>query len=217
MSAISTYADDPCWLPHRYDQRAQEIELIKVTPERFAATEFLADHNPPAASQHARIPLDQFVAAKPEHGPVHFIFHTAFCRSTLLARALNIAGVARGMSEPGIFASLAGNGKAGAALAGPVLQWLGRPTPDGEMIFAKPTNHSNALVPAIMQSHPQSRAIVMSNSLKSFLKSVNARGLLGRNWARKLYLEVQQYAPLDLGMSGAELFALSDMQAAELA
>lgn len=215
--SLQTLAHDPLWLPHRYVRRTGHVELVKIPRSRFSADEFLADHTPDQADNLVRLPLDQFTTAEVQSGNAHFIFHTAFCRSTLLARALNIPGISVGMSEPGIIANLMANQDSANGAIHAVTRWLARPQSMSQATFIKPTNHANAIIPSLMAAQPDAKAILISNSLISFLKSVNRRGLLGRQWARKLYLEVQQYAPLDLGMSAVEHFAISDMQAAGLA
>ncbi|MEO9462713.1 MAG: hypothetical protein ABJ242_08260 [Marinomonas sp.] len=220
MTSIQSYADDPLWLPHQFNAGAREVTLVKLPRSRFAQAEFLANHKA-SAGDEARISLNDFTGAKVEAGPFHFIFHTAFCRSTLLVRALNIPGHSVGLSEPGVLANLAGqaaqSGKADGAMIAASTAWLGRLQSDSKAVFIKPTNHANALMPAMMQANPDARAVLMSNSLHDFLSAVNRRGLLGREWARKLYLEVGRYAPLDLGLDGAAQFALSDMQVAGIA
>ncbi|MXP13413.1 hypothetical protein GRI44_01420 [Altererythrobacter confluentis] len=212
---------DPDWIPHGIDIKSGIAHFLRFPASAFAGEGFLADYTPETALDTATISLDELAAMQPEAGPLHFIFHTAFCRSTLLARVMNIDGVATGMSEPGIIASLASAGNAGAHLIEPCLKLLSRRRtgPDGavQAVFVKPTNHANSLIPALMHAAPDAKAVMLSNSLSAFLRSVNRKGLLGRRWARNLYLEVQSYAPLDLGISPQEHFLLSDLQIAGLA
>lgn len=209
------------WIPHRIDLQSGEALLLQLPAGAFSGAGFLADYTPETALDSATISLDELAAMRPATGPLHFIFHTAFCRSTLLARALNIGGVVMGMSEPGIIASLASAGDAGAPYIEPCLELLARARtgPEGtvQTVFIKPTNHANRLLPALMQAAPAAKAVMISNSLRAFLKSVNRKGLMGRRWARNLYLEVQSYAPLDLGIDPRENFLLSDMQVVGLA
>ncbi|MXO47166.1 hypothetical protein GRI69_02665 [Erythrobacter vulgaris] len=149
--------------------------------------------------------------------PLHFIFHTAFCRSTLLARALNIPGISMGMSEPGIIASLASGGPGVEPLIKPLLRLLGRKKAGIDAIFVKSTNHANRLVPKLLGAQPDARAVLMTNSVAPFLQSVRKRGLMGHRWGRRLYLELQNYTGVDLGMSPEEQFSMTDLQAAGLA
>ncbi|MCD1621827.1 hypothetical protein [Citromicrobium bathyomarinum] len=213
MSDAKTLAADPHWLPHRIDPVAGTMEFLRVERAALADTGFLADRT----GQARALPLAEVQGLSPETGPLHFIFHTAFCRSTLLVRALDIPGVSAGLSEPGIIASLVNAGQAGEPLIAPVTQLLARPWGEGEAVFVKPTNHANRLVPALMNAAPQARAILMTNPLPSFLAAVIRKGMMGRRWGRQLYLEMMGYAPLDLGMDGREQFLMTDLQAAGLA
>ena len=84
-------------------------------------------------------------------------------------------------------------------------------------MVVKPTNHANALIPAILTALPQARAVLMTNPLPSFLAAVIRKGMMGRRWGRLLHLEMQSYAGMELGMDGREQFAMTDLQAAALA
>jgi hypothetical protein len=94
---------------------------------------------------------------------------------------------------------------------------LARRRPGDEVVFAKPTNHSNRLIPALLHAMPEARAVLMTNPLDTFLRSVARKGMMGRRWGRNLFLEMQSYAGMDFGMDPRESFAMSDMQAAGLA
>ncbi|MDE1467271.1 hypothetical protein [Aurantiacibacter sp. D1-12] len=217
MTNAAHIAADPAWLPHSLDMADGKMLFVKVSREVFTQSGFLADVKPDGADGAEWVPFDQVRAMTPATGPVHFIFHTAFCRSTLLARAMNIAGVSLGMAEPGILAQLAGAGDAAKDLVKPVCNLLSRPWGEGEAVFVKPTNHANMLLPALLSARPDAKAVLMTNPLTSFLKSVDKRALMGRRWGRQLYLEVMGYAGMDLGMDAREQFSMTDLQAAGLA
>lgn len=217
MTDARTIEADPAWLPHRIDVAARQVEFLRVERSALSAPEFLADRRPADASHSVLLAMDEVAAMRPRTGPVHFIFHTAFCRSTLLVRALDIPGVSAGLSEPGIIASLVNAGEAGAPLVRPVLDLLSRPHAEGEVVFVKPTNHANMLMPALLAARPDAKAVLMTSGLPSFLAAVVRKGLLGRRWGRQLFLELQSYAGMDFGMDGRESFAMTDLQAAGLA
>lgn len=216
MTRAAEIAADPAWLPHRIDVATRQVEFIRVPRATLAERGFLADRNPPA-SERALVGWEDLQGMQVPTGQLHFIFHTAFCRSTLLVRALDAPGVAAGLNEPGIIASLVNAGDAAAPLLNPLLALLARPHAPGEVMVVKPTNHANRLIPALLRARPDSRAILMSNDLPVFLRSVARKGLMGRNWGRKLFLELQGYAGMDFGMDPRESFAMTDMQAAGLA
>jgi hypothetical protein len=212
----ATLAADPAWLPHRYDAQAQQVTFVNLDRETMRGLTFLADYQPvPGLS--AAVPAAQVAAMHAGEGPLHFIFHTAFCRSTLLARSMGMPGLSLGLSEPGVLNDLTMAGKAAQPLIAPVAGLLARPQGEGEAVIVKPSNVANPLIPALMQARGEARAVLLGNSLEAFLRSVHKKGMMGRRWARRLYLHVQQYASLDLGMDGNALFEASDMQVAGLA
>lgn len=213
---------DADWLPHRIDPDARRVEFLRVPPSAYREPGFLADFRPAGSDDTASLAFEEVAALDPEAGALHFIFHTAFCRSTLLARALNIEGASVGLAEPGIIASLANFIQAGGERVQPgltrsVLRLLARRQPGAEAVFVKPTNHANRLIPALLAAKPDSRAIFMTNGLEPFLASVARKGLMGRRWARSLFLELQAYAPVDFGLDPREMFLAGDLQVAGLA
>ena len=48
------------------------------------------------------------LAARGTDAPIHFIFHSAFCLSSVLARAFDMPGTSMGLKEPMLFNDLAG-------------------------------------------------------------------------------------------------------------
>ena len=216
--SAATILADPRWLPHSYDSARGTLGFLRVPRERLNQPAFLADLGREVGYESAEVPLAALGApAPPADAPVTFIFHTAFCRSTLLVRALEQPGISTGLSEPGIIASLAGAGAAGQGALAPVAALLARPWGAGEAVFIKPTNHANRLGPGLMQALPQARAVLMTNPLPSFLAAVVRKGMMGRRWGRQLYLELMSYAGMDLGMDAREQFAMTDLQATALA
>ncbi|WP_108787691.1 hypothetical protein [Erythrobacter sp. Alg231-14] len=214
MADFSDILNDARWLPHGFDPQNRAVTFIRLDRDRLSAPAFLADAVPGEGTQPVAIPLADIAAANIPQSPLHFVFHTAFCRSTLMTRALQLPGTCAALSEPGILAKIGGSSP---DVLPQILRLLGRGWGEGESVFVKPTNHANALIPAIMEARPDARAVLMTNPLPSFLSAVTRKGMMGRRWARQLYLEVMGYAGMDLGMDGAEQFAMTDLQCAALA
>ena len=209
---------DPHWLPHGFDPARQTVTFLKVPRHRLAQPAFVGEIGQEGGYEKAELPLAALGGVKPVgDAPVTFIFHTAFCRSTLLVRALERPGISLGLSEPGIITSIASAGPAGQAALLPAAHLLARPWKAGEAVFIKPTNHANMLAPALMRAVPQARAVLMTNPLPSFLDAVVRKGMLGRRWGRNLYLELMGYAGMDIGMNPREQFLMTDLQATALA
>lgn len=211
---LAVLRDDPAWMPHRIDWQRREIAFARIPSARLADAGFLFEFEAEDEGDVMRVPLDTVASMSPTPANLHFIFHTAFCRSTLLVRALNIPGHSIGLSEPPIIADLVAGGETAGPFIVPLLGLLARPRQPGEAVFVKPTNHANRLIPKLLDAAPNARAILMTNPVEPFLRSVRKRGLMGHRWGRKLFLELQGYAGMDFGMPPEETFAMTDLQAA---
>ena len=217
MQDFAEIADNPEWLLHRYDARAHRFLFIHVPVARMRSEAFLADIEPMSDGSSLWVEASELAHGSYQTVPLHFVFHTAFCRSTLLVKALDIPEVSFGLSEPAVLNDLAMAGARGVDLLRPVLSLLARPVANAKQIVVKPSNVANNLTGEILEASPKSKALLLSGSLSDFLYSVHKKGLMGRTWTRRLYRHVARYAPLDLGWRGDAEFELTDLQVAALA
>ena len=218
MTDLPDLIADPSWLPHRYDAASDRIQFVRMDAATRAKLTFLADHQPASESDARWIAGEQIRAAPVAPQRWNFIFHSAFARSTLLARAFEQPGLSVGYSEPAILNDLSAALASPAARATlvPVVDLLARPHGAASVVI-KPSNVANGLIATLLTERPQSRAILLSTDLEGFLASIAKKGLMGRRWARRLHLHIGGYAPLDLGLSPAEMHELTDLQVAGLA
>jgi hypothetical protein len=208
---------NPHWVPHHYDAQEQKVQFVHLDRDEIRGLTFLADYQPQKPHNSYWMAAN---ALEPENiaaGQLHFIFHSAFVRSTLLTRALDIPGKCLGLSEPGILNELAAAGPKALPIMAPVLQLLSRPFGPGEVMVIKPSNAANSLIPAMLSARRDARALLLTGSVENFLRSVHKKGMMGRRWARRLYSHLMQYAPIDLGMSKVDQFEATDLQYAGLA
>ena len=105
---------DAQWLAHRYDERQDAFRYRHVTRERHAEIPFAIDDYLGEEPNPAVIPREEAAGLVGEQAPIHFIFHSAFCASTMLVRALDVPGSAMGISEPVILNDMAGWRRRGA-------------------------------------------------------------------------------------------------------
>ena len=214
----ATLLSNPEWLPAHWDGR--EVKFVRVTREQHRKLTFLSDeYLRPLAPASAALNIDALRAAPQAPAP-QFIFHSAFAASTLLARALDVPGVAFGLKEPEILNELAEAWRAQKlpkdALQA-IVRLLARPFASGEKVVIKPSNIVNLLAPALLELDPGSNAVFLHAPLQRFLRSIADKGLWGRRWARRLYPVVARDSGLDLGLSAGEQFELTDLQIAGLA
>ena len=224
MDDASAIVRDYRWFPFRIDPGADALLFALADRDAHRAATFLDDQLLQQASKTCQLSLPEIAPAVAQlpANPCHFIFHSAFCCSTLLARALDLPGKAMGLKEP-----LALNDLAQAALAAgtaaavrsqldPVLRLLARPFAPGETIVLKPSNVVNPLSEQILDLRPASKALLLSSALPDFLRSVAKKGLWGRIWARKTMSSLGRIPHLKSGFSEADRWEQSDLQVAAL-
>jgi len=216
---------DPCWFPAQLDLQAGTIQFIYTSRDALAAAPFLDQRFAPTGAAQVAVPLaDLFSAPLPESPAPHWIFHTAFCCSTLMARALDVPGKSFSYKEPGILMELA-NAKRMAAqtgltdaqlaqMTGLVFGLLSRRFGPDEAIIIKPTNPANPLAAdALARGH---KAVFMVSELKDFLISVLKKGEGCKAFMRQLY-NIFALDPAPLGaIPQRQALTFTDLQIAAL-
>jgi hypothetical protein len=211
-------ARDPEWLAHRYDESRDAVVFLRLTREQHRAVTFITDDYIPAEAP--RLVLRRSDAAAGPPAPLHFIFHSAYCCSTLLARAVDVDGVSMGLKEPLILNDMVGWRRRGAdprqlgAILDSVLNLLARPFAPGEAVVVKPSNILNSLAPGMLGLRPSSNALLLYAPLPDFLRSVAKKGLWGRRWVRELFIGQLRDGIVDLGLGEQHYLDLTDLQVA---
>lgn len=188
---IDRIVRDARWLAHRYEPQRDSIHFRQVSRETHRQVIFLTDeYLPPDPDRIVALPEVTGRMAPP--APIHFLFHSAFCCSTLLARAFDIEGKSMGLKEPVILNDLSGwryqqpEGARVARTLDASLALLARPFEPGETIVVKPSNVVNPLAQACLQMRPTANALLLYAPLPVFLTSVAKKGMWGRLWVREL-------------------------------
>jgi hypothetical protein len=211
---------DPAWLAHRYDESRDEVHFLRLSREEHRAVTFITDEYIAADAPRLVLARGDAAAAAPPPAPLHFIFHSAYCCSTVLARAVDIDGVSMGLKEPLILNDMVGWRRRGAepralaAVLDDVLTLLARPFLPGETVVVKPSNILNGIAPAMLGLRPQSNALLLYAPLPDFLRSVARKGLWGRRWVRELFIGQLRDGIVDLGLGEQHYLDLTDLQVA---
>lgn len=209
---------NPEWLAHRYVESDDAFRFIHLPRADHDRQAFLIDSLLGDRPTAPDLPAQQVVAMG--RGRLHFLFHSAFCGSTLLARALSQPGVAMGLSEPAVLNDVVGFRRRGATppavarAADLSLRLLGRPFGPGEAVIVKPSNILNPLAELLLTIEREGRALFLYAPLETFLISVARKGLHCRAWVRELLEGYIQEGFVDLGFAGSDYFRLTDLQVA---
>lgn len=219
MSALPPFdLSDPEWYAHRYVESEDAFRFIRLPRADHRTVPFLTDAYLGERGPHRDLPASEVLGLSKEH--LHFLFHSAFCGSTLLTSALDRAGVAMGLSEPVLFNDVTGfrlRGAQGAAVARAAdlsLRLLARPYGPGEAVVVKPSNLANPLAELFLAVQDQARAVFLYAPLETFLISVVRKGLPCRLWVRELLEGYLRMGYVDLGFEQGDYFRQSDLQVA---
>ncbi len=211
------------WLAHRYDEGQDAVHFINTPRALRRAVPFLTDEylKPAAPKVVKRVDALADVAGNAAAtGSTHFIFHSAYCCSTLLAQAFDNPGVSHSLSEPQILNDMVGWRHRGGTPAqiGMVtdgaLRLLARPLVPGEAAIIKPSNIVNGLATALMTLRPDAHAVLLYAPLRLFLGSIARKGMWGRLWVRELLSRQLAEGMVDLGFEGRDYLLHTDLQAA---
>ncbi|MGJ8536457.1 MAG: hypothetical protein ACSHW2_04845 [Parasphingopyxis sp.] len=214
---------DAAWLAHRYDETSDNFRFVHLPRDARGDATFLSDEYLPPDLHTEIVSRRELGAVQPNRPPIHFIFHSGFCCSTLLTRALDLPGIATSLSEPTLLRDMVGFFDRGAyrdrypTVLARALQLLARPFEPGEAVIAKPSCVVNRQARALLASTASSRAVFLHAPIRVFLNSIARKGITGRLWGRELFRGLHGSDRPDLGFSEEELFAQTDLQIAGLA
>src|SRR5262245_45198175 len=144
--SVARIVADPSWLAHRYDEQQDSFQYRQVSRARHAEVPFAIDDYLGQEPNPIVVRREEAARLVGDQAPIHFIFHSAFCASTMLVRALDVPGSAMGISEPVILNDMVGWRKRGASVQlhakvmDDSLAQLSRPWGSGEAVVIKPSN-----------------------------------------------------------------------------
>ncbi len=223
MTDAKTIADDPSWLPDALDPGRGTIRFARLDADALRREAFLDGRKDPSVREWAEARIDDLEPHIPAQKPAAYIFHSAFCGSTLLARALDLPGRSLALKEPNILLDLINARRAHRAFqaepvfrrhADIILGLLERRRTADERILVKPTNLALPLAPLVIARG--SPVLFLYGSLREFLLSLLKKGEEGRSFARKLY----NVFAMDKTALGAieprQAVSMTDLQAATL-
>lgn len=155
--------------------REGEFIFYTLTADQIARATFLDLKNLHLeAATPERVPVGNFLPPAWVVSP-RYLFHTAFCGSTLLARVLTDAPRTVVLKEPDVLLQISSRSlrvDAGHVdkLLSDSLAALSQPWVDGGVVIIKPTNSVNRLLPEILRCRP-GKTILLHGGLEDFLVS----------------------------------------------
>ncbi|MEM1037173.1 MAG: hypothetical protein AAGI14_10480 [Pseudomonadota bacterium] len=186
---------DPHWFPVHFDLQQDTLTFLQTTRDSLSKGAFLDHRFYQQTDRFHKVRLSHALNCPLERHDMSWIFHTAFCASTLMARALDVHGKTLALKEPDILMQLANTlrmakreGRSLDAIkpvCDCIFSLLSRRFSDQERVLIKPTNPANFLMTFVLgRGDP---ALFMTSPLKVFLTSILRKGEEGAAFIRSLY------------------------------
>ncbi|WP_417610619.1 hypothetical protein [Parasphingorhabdus sp.] len=213
---------DADYLAHRYDEVADGFRFVHVPRDVHRSSTFITDEHLPNVDDYELISRADLANAEIPTVPVHFIFHSAYCCSTMMARAFDIPGVSMGLKEPVVLNDMIGWRRRGAdrqklaAVLDKSLELLARPMGEDRAVIIKPSNICTPLAIASLQLRPESKALLLYAPLESYLQSIAKKEMWGRIWVRDVLIGTLKDGYAIGGFSQEQLLQLTDLQVAAI-
>ena len=164
--------EDPSWFAVDLHVPDRRFGFLRVPEAQIEREPFLDIRMSVPWAEATQVPVDTVPATPPPR--VAWLFHTSFCASTLLARALHVAPHTVCLKEPFLLRRLADARKSGWPVDGLLersVHLLGRPWHPGAAVVIKPTHVALNLAVDLMRATPDSRGVIMTSGLVDFMIS----------------------------------------------
>ncbi len=219
--------------PVKVDFDSRLISFVPMTRATWKASSFL-DHRTQVASRETlEVPIADLLVAvarlPPPQSSVHYIFHAAFCCSTLLARYLDLVPPCFVLREPLMLteaaivrprAMAASVGAHRDALAS-LTEWdrfldlsirlLNRRYAPEDIVVTKTNDLCNSLGEILLARDPASKAVFLTIGLKEFLLVV-LKAPDRRQWLRARLRRAAKDAALIPELAGFEPSAMTEAE-----
>ena len=221
-SKYSKRVCDPNFLLHRYIETSDSFRFAKVSRSVHKQSTFITDEYLPQNLDCFELKRSNCSHIKTPTSPIHFIFHSAYCCSTMLTRAFDIKTKSMGLKEPVILNDLVGWRRRGATpeklkyVLEQSLTLLSKPFSDGEVTIIKPSNTCNILASDMLDMFPDSKALLLYAPIESFLQSIAKKEMWGRIWVRKALVGLMKDKIIIGEYSLEDILQLTDLQVAAL-
>lgn len=224
MLSPERWVCEPDWQPFAYDANGDRLSFVNVPREIQRQRTFLDSRFLQGLPTTEFVPIKSLSRERAcaKVGPIHFIFHTAFCCSTLLTRAFDLPGASMGLKEPEVLLSFAdafdtkGQSFEFHAALSVTLDLLSRPLTPGETQIVKASNLANPIVPSILDARQDAKAIIMHSPLESYLRTTGKNELMGRSFNREALMQLRPSMPLHTDLTDAVIMRLTDLEVAAL-
>lgn len=186
MSMAAQVWASPEWFPISIDPDRRRIQFVLMSPDAYRDSVFL-DARTQHLGQIRWAEIEDLVGARAagsaETSRVHYIFHTAYCCSTLLARYLEAQASLLVLKEPGVLSQVAiPAGESGPQTAALSLGLLSRAWRTDVGVIVKASDWATGIAGAALAANPAATATFQTVPLRAFILGV-LKSSERRRWA----------------------------------
>jgi hypothetical protein len=228
MSAADLFRS-PDFYPQKMDFDNGMISFVPMSKATYKSSSFLDGRTQPTSAERYEIPAADLLLAVAELPPfpnrVHYIFHAAFCCSTLLARYLELVPPCFVLKEPLLLTQMAvvrpraiaahNNGALDHGEWAPLLDLCARLLARGyapdDIVVIKVNDICNSLGELLLARAAASKAVFVTIGLKDFLL-VLLKSPDRRQWLRGRLLKAQKDAAIIPELAGFDPTRMSDAE-----
>ena len=167
-------AADARWFPVDLHVPDRHFEMATLDVDVLERSTFLDTRLDAALGSVEQVPAARLAALPSPERPPAWLFHTSFCGSTLLARAVHLPAHQVALKEPLVLRRLGDARHAGWSidgLCGTTVRLLSRPWSEGGGVLVKATHAALNIAPELLDLSPGSRAVLLTSTLDDFLVS----------------------------------------------
>jgi len=179
----------PDWYLRDVDLRTLDAQMVPMSRETYRQTSFLDSRTVTLDGRVFHVSLPKLTQAAKDiglgHRRVNYVFHSAFCGSTLMSRCLDLPGQSFSYREPSVIHRYAWYSRQphrlaenfvdraiGDQILDVSLRFLSRTYEAGETPLIKPSDACNNLVEPLLSFDPGSKALLMYSRIEDFLVAV---------------------------------------------
>lgn len=208
----------PFWHPDRFDFAARQLRFVRMDRDAFRRSTFLDHRTVRPDDRSVTMELDvlaQMARTLNGHAAtVHFIFHHAFCGSTLLTRCLDQVAACLPLREPFVLHQLATQPEGVVNAFLPItVGLLSRPFAAKQVSVIKPSDYLSARMLDLLAARAGAKAVFLHTDLPDFVAQI-LKLEDRRSWIRtRLHPDFRRFA----ASLGVRTSGLSDGEAAAAA
>ncbi len=221
---------DPAFLAYKFNFETENVEFLPIDRRAIREAASLNRDSLGGTRQTIAVPLAEFVSLLDNADntlrkeSLRFIYHTAFCASTFLSRALEVEGVSVSLREPQLLLDAA-NAKR--------LQWRSRTTKldfrhlpklallllqkhadSNETLIIKPMNCVNNIVTELQQISGSARSLLLYSDARNFILSTLKKGEGGKQTVRSMFDLLRCDFPHLAGLQLTHALQMTDLRVA---